>query len=256
MSADGTVLRQQRDLGQVIESAINLYLQNFWPLFKIAAVLIPFGLVFGVLSRTIDVTVDDPNDEEAVRDFLITGVAVLFPVLLLQSFAQWMAYCGIFAAIADIDAGQPPDFIRAYGVVLGRFWRLVGAALRVFVVVFLLWISVIGIPFAIYFGVRWFFFNQAVILDRTSARAALSYSADAVEGNWWRTLGIAIVIGMVATVPAQIVTLPFTFAPTFISATVGATVTAAFLPFAAIALTLLYLDLKTRKESYVTASPA
>ena len=35
------VLRHQRDLGEIIQAAIAIYMQNIWPLFTIAAVIIP-----------------------------------------------------------------------------------------------------------------------------------------------------------------------------------------------------------------------
>jgi hypothetical protein len=96
--------------------------------------------------------------------------------------------------------------------------------------------------------VRWLFTAQAIVLDDTSAKAALSYSADAVDGSWWRTLGIVIVIGIITQVPQQVVALVFILAPVVVSGTVSSIAGAALLPFAVTAMTLLYLDLKTRKE--------
>jgi hypothetical protein len=276
MSVERVALRQQRDLGQIVEAAFSLYRQNFWRFFSIAAVLIPFGILTSILALEFSPTFDDVLFEtpivdqeaydEAVEDALRDGfifAAVLLPLVLLQAVAQWLASLAIMAAVADLDAERapelshamrqrPPDFSRAYGVVLTRFWTLVGASLRAGFHIFLFAITIIGIPWAIQRMVRWLFIHQAVILDGTSARAALSYSADAVQGRWWRTLGIAIVIAIIGGVPASIIGALVGFAPLLISSTASAVVTAAILPFGVIAMTLLYLDLKARRENDVS----
>ena len=97
--------------------------------------------------------------------------------------------------------------------------------------------------------VRWIFIEQAVILDGATPSTALSRSAAAVQGRWWRTLGIAIVIGLISTLPASIVAAVLILAPVLVSGTVNSFVNALLLPFAVTAMTLLYFDLQVRKES-------
>ena len=46
-------------------------------------------------------------------------------------------------------------------------------------------ITIIGIPVAIYFGVRWTFIWQAALLQGAGPRDALSRSSDVVQGNRW-----------------------------------------------------------------------
>lgn len=229
------VLRQRRDLSQIIEAAFGLYLQNLRPMFIIASVVIPLGFAGAVFQSTIDDRV--------------TQSVVAFLIALLQAATSLLAAGALIAALADIDAGRQVEFSRAYDVAFQRFWTLAGAILRSIFHVFLFFITIVGIPWGIQRMVRWLFIEQAVILDGTSARAALSYSADAVEGSWWRTLGIWIVIGIITAVPASIITGIFSLAPVIISAAVSGAVNAALLPFGATAATLLYFDLNARKES-------
>ena len=228
-------LRQRRDLSQIIEAAANLYVRNFWPLFRIAAVIIPLGIASAALQSSIE------NDVAAA---IVVGV-----LALVQAAVNLLAAAAVIAALSDMDAGKPAEFSRAYDVAFERFWTLAGALLRVFFHVVLFAITVVGIPWAIQRSIRWLFVEQAVILDGTSAKAALSYSADAVIGRWWRTFGIWIVISVIAVVPASIVTGLFTLAPVLVSGTVNAVVNAALLPFAVTAMTLLYFDLKIRKDA-------
>ena len=234
MSEQRVALRQQRDLSQLIEAAVSIYSQNFGPLFSIAAVVIPLGIAGAALQTAVDAS--------------LGSAFVSLALTLLQAAVNLLALAAIIAALSDVDAGGRAEFSHAYDVAFERFWTIAGAVLRVITIVLVLFITIIGIPWAIQRAVRWLFVEQAVILDGTSARAGLSYSEDAVSGRWWRTLGIAIVITLIVVVPTSIVAGLFSLAPVLVSGTVNAVVNALFLPFAVAAMTLLYRDLQVRKE--------
>jgi hypothetical protein len=234
-------LHQRRELSQIIGDAFTLYVRNFYPLFRIAALVIPAGIAIAAFQTAV-------NDPAVVILALILG--------LLQAVANLLATAGLIAALADIDAGRPVDFSRAYDLAFSRFWSLAGALLRVAFHVALFAITIVGIPWAIQRGIRWLFVEQAVILDSTSAKAALNYSADAVIGSWWRTLGVAIIISVIGVVPSLLTTGVVAFAPVLVSGTINAAVNALVLPFIVTAMTLLYLDLKARKEANVAVDIA
>jgi hypothetical protein len=229
------VLKQRRDLSQIIEASVNIYLQNFRPLFLIACVVIPLGIASAVLQEAIGTGV---------------GPGIATAVLgLAQGVVYVIAWCALVAGLGDFEQGKAIDFSRAYDAAFDRFLTLIVAGLRAAFHVLLFYITIIGIPWGIQRAVRWTFIGQAVILDGTSAKAALAYSADAVIGSWWRTLGILIVVSILIGVPSSIVSAIFILAPPIVSGTVSAVVVALGLPLYAIATTLLYLDLKTRKET-------
>lgn len=234
------VLRQQRDLGEIIQAAIAIYMQNIWPLFTIAAVIIPVNIASAIFQETLD----DPA----------TAAAIGLALTLLQLSVGLLAGAALIFALSEIDAGRPVDFSSAYDVAFQRFGSLAGAFLRVMFHVFLFAITIIGIPWAIQRLARWSFVQQAVILDGASAKAALSYSADAVAGRWWRTVGILLVISLIAAVPTVSTLGLFFLAPVVASSIANATVGAAVLPFLVAATTLLYLDLKARRESEATVA--
>ena len=199
MNEQRVPLQQRRNLSQIIEAAFNLYLQNFRPLLAIAGVVIPLGVASAALQTAV---------EDAAA--LVTIAIVLG---LAQTAVNLLAVAALVASLADIDQGRPADFSHAYDVAFERFWTLAGAILRVVGIVLALAVTIIGIPWAIQRIVRWLFVEQAVMLDGTSARAALSFSADAVTGQWWRTLGIALVIGIIGAVPASIIAGVLALAP-------------------------------------------
>ena len=232
------VLKQQRDLGQIIEAAINLYIQHWQAFLAIAAVVIPLNYAATVVQANID----EP----------VTLQTVTLALALPQLVVNLIVIGAIAAALRDIDQGPGVNFSRAYDAVFERFWTLLGAFVRAVFHIVLFLITIIGIPWAIMRMVRWAFLAQAVILDGATARASLSRSADAVQGNWWRTLGILLVIGLIAAIAQSIASVPVLLAPPLLAGAVAAIATAAVFPFMGIGTTLLYLDLKARREAEAT----
>ena len=57
---------------------------------------------------------------------------------------------------------------------------------------------IIGLPCGIYFGTRWGFHAQAVLVEEVSATNALRRSRELVTGMWWRVFGIIFAIFLIA----------------------------------------------------------
>ena len=234
MNEPRVVLRQRRDLGQIIEAALRLYGQNFSGLFRIAAIVIPLAIAVGIFQAKVK--------SDAI------GIPLVGALGVGQAAVNLLAGAALMAATTDIEAGRPPDATRAYDVATERFLTLVAAILRVAFHVVLYFVTIIGIPWGIQRAVRWVFVEQAVVLDGAGAKGSLSRSADVVLGSWWRTLGIVLLISLMAAVPGGIAGGLFSIAPIAVSATATAAVNAVMLPFVVLATTLLYFDLQARKE--------
>jgi hypothetical protein len=235
------VLRQRRDLGEIIQAALNLYQQNFVPFFLIAAVVIPLGIAGAALA---------PDPIDPGETYELDGETFAFlGIALVAALVSVLASAAIIVSLPQIDQGRTPEFSLAYDGAFERYGAILMAVLRAAVIVFLLSITILGIPWAIQRVVRWLFVTQAIILDKTTASDALSKSAGAVAGRWWRTLGIALVIFLIARVPASIIAGLFSVTPPVIGGTISSLVEALLLPLGTIAMTLLYFDLQVRKES-------
>lgn len=219
-----------------MQTAIIVYRQNFAKLIQIAALVIPLGIAAAILQERAGDSV-----------FLASLAGAL---LIGQSAVNLLASAALILAVNEIDGGRAPDFAQAFDAATQRFWTLVWANLRMALHVLLFMVTVIGIPWGIQRLVRWSFINQTVMLDGASAKEALSKSAAVVIGSWWRTLGIYVAIWLCAVAPAVFVFLVVALAPIAISSTATAAVDALVLPFFTVAVTLLYFDLKARKESY------
>ena len=73
-----------------------------------------------------------------------------------------------------------------------RFWPYLGSNLLYALVVGLLTITLLGIPFAVFFGFRWIFCSLAAVFEEKSAVRALKRSSELVKGGWWRIFGMMI----------------------------------------------------------------
>ncbi len=113
--------------------------------------------------------------------------------------------------------------------------------------------TIIGIPFAIYFMIRWLFYLPAALLEGVGPRAALSRSSALVKGNWWRVLGVLIVIDIIVSVialPLSFILNTIVLQNYLIGLIVGGIVGALLMPILSTGFTLLYFDLRVRKEQY------
>ena len=227
-------LRQRRELGQIIDAAGKLYVGNFWPLFRIAWVVMPLGLASSVFQASIKNGVA----REVVVDALLVG----------QLAVSALVAAAIISGLGAIDAGQPVDFSRAYDAAFERVGTLLGATARVLFHVFLFVATIIGLPWAVQRLVRWLFTVQAIMIDGADWKDALSVSARAVEGSWWRTLGVFAAIWVMVAVPSLLASGLLLVAPALVSGVAFALLEAAVLPFFVTATTLLYFDLNVRKE--------
>jgi len=99
-----------------------------------------------------------------------------------------------------------------------------------------------GFCVGLYLMVRWSFILQVALLERLGPLAAMSRSSALVKRNWWRVMNMTIIIGII-TVGISIIlgTVP-TIGPTL-----GSILST---PIFTIGITLLYYDLRVRKEEY------
>jgi len=226
------------DMGQIIDTAIRLYRLNFGEFLAIAAVTLPLSAASAVIGGLI-------ADEVTAA---IVTLALAIPSILVGLVAQ----AGIARAVADVADGVAPDFNSVYGRVLEQLGTLLVTALRVTVIVVALAVTIIGIPFAIYFMVRWVFFTQTIIIDGETSGDATSASARIVQGSWWRTFGILIMVGILASLPAAAVSLLFSAASPVAANLASAVVAVVVFPFSAGAITLLFFDLSSRERERVS----
>ena len=233
-------LRRQRDLSQIVDTSLSLYRRNFGELLAIAAVSLPGPLVIAIARIAIS---------DWATELIVTSLLYI-PMLVLGLVVS----AAIVRAVADIGEGLPADFYRAFRQVFAHLGTLLLAILRVIGISLLLFVTIIGIPFAIYLWFRWAFVTQAVVIEGTNSRDALSLSADIVEGSWWRTFGILLVVGLLVAIPSGVPGMILGLVSYEASALANSVMSVIVTPFGVGASTLLFFDLSSREKQRVSVA--
>jgi hypothetical protein len=226
-------------MGQIVNTAIRVYRKNFGEFVAIAAVTLPISIATAIVMAIVG------DNGDVVASWVSAGATV---------FISLIAEAAIIRAMIDIDEGTAADFNSAFRQALPLVGRLIATALRVVILVLLMGITIVGIPFAIYYMVRWAFFTQAIVVEDASFSEATNVSAKAVRGSWWRTLGILIMLGLLAGLPSAAVAVIFSSADPAAASLASAVAGAVVLPFSAVATTLLFFDLQSRERERVSVA--
>ena len=241
MKSETSELRA-RNFGDILGDTFRIYGRSFLRLVAIVAIVevvlaIIGGIVGGLLAIPIVTGEALPFEEFAVGPFILGMMVILAAYILLYPLME-----GAVIHATSEQHFRPPDIGRAYGFAWKRIGALIGAGVLVFLAVLGMCITIIGIPFAIYFGVRWSFVWQAALLEGFGPRGALSRSSALVKDNWWLVLGIVLVLGiMAAVISGTLGIIPI------VGSAIGAILS---VPILIVGATLLYYDLRLKKEGY------
>ena len=278
-----------RNLKGILGEIFKVYGRNFLKLLAIVAIVeVILGAIWLILGTVFDFAslphiVAERKLESLTSPIIITGIVML----VVSIVASILMLGALIHAVVEQYRRQTVTIADAYAFARGRLGAMTGAgflaflaisaiiAVCVYVVLFswVGWILVaVGIPAAIYFAVRWTFIWQTASLERVGPMAALVRSSALVKGNWWRVLGIMLLVGLITAAIGAAVTSGITVtiratAPINAIATssAAAAINAALgklpavvaiigsvlsTPVLAVGGTLLYYDLWVRKEDF------
>ena len=241
-------LRARRSFGQLVRAARQLYGRHWLPLAAIG--LTAFPIVGGANLLADGVATGKGVDDAAGRGGFNLALGDL-----VEAFARPVAIALVAGAavvfVRLLVESRPAGFRAAYRGLGERFWRVAGAQMLVIVLIFLLTISVIGLPWAIHRYVAWSFVKQEVLFGDRSVREALRGSRQLVRGRWWHTLSVAgFLFGLsIVAGPALSLALVFTSLPLIWINAIGSLIFALLIPYVALGETLLYFDLQERAEA-------
>ncbi len=254
------------DLSAMVEGTVDLYKRGFTTLVTVAFLAqipaivnaIATGDRFTQLAGRGRIP---PDEVLRIVTAAAPGLALAFVVTLVL---LPLLYAGPTAAAAQVAQNPNADVGSVINALLGRY----GAAWMLLIVVGLalvaLAITCVGIPVAIWIGVRWSLALPALFFEDVGALGALSRSWNLVRGAWWRTFGLlllaVVAVGVVAGIVSGILGV-FTIAlpgagRIVMQAIISAIVQAFLAPITAIWVVLLYLDRRGRTEMPVTPYPA
>ncbi len=173
--------------------------------------------------------------------------------------------------IAKEYIGEPVSAVSAIRFAYERIWDLLGATILAGLIIFL-GACMLIIPMFV-FMMMYALINQVVMLEGLRGRQALSRSAELTSGFRWRILGIELMIFFVTTVvmlplyiwfPLGGPTTRFLQGPPYVEAVntpwnhpnyeiyhvANFVMQALLVPYGVVCLTLVYFDLRTRKEGF------
>jgi hypothetical protein len=234
-------------VGDILDAAFGLYRSNF-PLFVgiVAALHIPFAVISYFLR---DITLGSSNlILFVVVNPLVTGALVF--------------------SVARRFLNQDVTIRSAYSHV--RFTSILGASFFIAMVIGFSVIVMFGISLAlkgfmagsflflplIYLLVRWSLYPQAIMVEGFRAISALGRSSDLVKGSWWRVFFVTallyLMVSIIRVIPMAIIFLRARSFQTgdIISLTIDTIFNILLNPIFMIGQTVLYFDLRIRKEAF------
>ena len=247
----------QGGFGRITDATFSVFGAHYLPFILIALLpQIPL-LVAGIVSQmgigpifTFDLPVEP--GEEPVDPLQIS----LWEVLggLLSFVTSIVAGGATIYAVGRHFLGSPVLVQRSYEYAWARFPKLLGSfvlVLLILIVPIVLSFFIIGIPLLIFAIVALLFVTHAVAIEQLGPTDALKRSWNVVQGNWWRAFGLLAGITLAIVGATLIIFLPAgRFLPPALVVLLSTAFSTVVTPIATIAITVLYFDIRVRKEQY------
>ncbi len=264
--------RHAMSFTDIIDGMFTLYRSHF-------SLYLGIGIVYIVIGFVKDQTYMYILINNGMQDTLATLFYSFLSTFLLSLFISG----ALVYATSQVFLEKDITARNALQEPLKCFIPLLGSSLLWILVVFGTFVTIIGIPFSIYFGVLWGLCGIPILFEKTSAIAAFRRSAELVKGSWWRVFGIMVAIFIISFMLSIILETTFQLILSFVSEVpevenptylesirllflpnpndigwfmysfrllVSLCLAALLIPIGSIGLTLLYFDLRIRKEAY------
>ena len=238
-------LGRRRAWGQILSSASRMYIGRPLLFLGIGLLLIPIVLVITLIQGLL-IAVD--GDGEGAGALVLMAVLIGTTLTLLGlALVQAATVC----ALVRVDEDRDVNPIDAYRLALTRARALLGASGLLAAAWITLTATGIGIPIAVWLGVRWALAAQVVEVEGLRAVDALRRSGELVRGRWLKVaslvgIGTAVAIAAGPLLGALLILL--TDAPLALLNIVAGIVYALTMPFVALVTAYVYFDARTRHE--------
>ena len=251
-------LAHRRSWGQVLTAAARMYVAHPRLYLGIGLLLLPIALVItGIQALLLTAS--------SIFGVADQGAAAGFFVLIAITIGSMLTWLGlglvqavVVRAMIEMDAGRRLGLAAAFRLAAahGRvLWSIV-----IFVVVTsLLTSSVILIPFAIWFAVRWSLVVPAVLLENRRPLGGFQRSARLVRGHWVKVATLTIALGLIAVVLGPLLGTALILAtslPLGVLNIIAGVVYVLTMPYVALATGYVYFDMRVREELEDRAQPA
>ena len=249
-------------VGETLDTAMGVYRRGAIQLWQaVAIVVIPLEFVELLLRRASlgsDVFVHNGTLYTNSLSGSTGGLGITLLILLIGILAQLLATGVVFKLVLDGYLGRPTDISESFAFASGKVLSLLWLSILIGVLTF------VGLILIVIPGI-WFLVSSSVaipvlMMEGLGGFGAIRRSFDLVRGRWWATLGrlvAAFILVIVAEFVIGLITGGVTAALgvsnltlfLIVNAILAALVTILVSPFTAAVLTVIYIDLRVRKEA-------
>jgi hypothetical protein len=212
------------DVGGVIRRVWSIYIDQASVLMPAAAVVFVFS---GVLSAVL----------------VAGGSGLALLALLISLLAQTLFTGMVVELVSDVQDGRRDSsagqLLRAVTPVLGQLVAI-GIVVALGVVIGFVLIIVPGLILLTIWSVA----APVVVLERLPGLRALGRSRELVRGNGWQVFGVIIVLDVIVAVIAGVIEIAASSAGTGVGIVVQVVLGVLTAPFAALAASVLYFELR------------
>lgn len=250
-------------MGEILDAAIKVYLRNARVLMGLTAiVVVPLQILSAiVLLSTVSSGSDVPVGftsigQSGAQASARLGASLVIDVTAMIAVTLTTAAC--VRAVSDAYLGGTPAVGSSLTFALRRVLPLLAMYVLLLIGVLLGFIALI-IPGIFLYG-AWSVSTQALLIEGAGPVRSLGRSFALVRGRWWPAAGVLIVAFVMAAVisgvlEALLAAIGLSSHPSLVLATIvvsvsGAIATIITRPFEAAVATVLYYDLRVRKEGF------
>lgn len=262
------------EIGDILDETFRMYRRNFLVLGGLSVLFsIPLAAISGYGYFALfnfaatQATSSSPTDLSNFYSSLIPLAAGAVVNLAMVPFL----YGSVAYAASQAALGNP---ITMWGAIKGAFRKYLQVA-GYYLLFFLMAIAFCLFPLWIWIGVGWIAVMPAMFIEQTGLVAAMGRSWRLVQGRWWRTFFVVLLVFVLNYVVSfalgaflylgQVLLSIFLSPYLALAIYEGAVVLVSALvnPILLIAIVLIYFDLRVRKEAldlfqlaqHVTAAP-
>jgi hypothetical protein len=118
----------------------------------------------------------------------------------LASFDEAIVIAAAVFLVVDVTADRQPTLPIIFRQVARVLPALAGLSALYVLAVTALVVTIVGVPFAIYYAVAWSVAEPVLLVEQLSPRQALGRSQSLVRGRWWRVCGFLVVVLLISVV--------------------------------------------------------
>ena len=246
-------------VGEVLDASFKIVRQSFGTLAGcVLVVALPLNIVSTFVTastQTHPFNIDSTSDSNVGTGTEFAGLLVNFTLSILLTA---LAAAACYRAVSGVYLGERSTVGASLSFAASRLIPVIALAFLYFLGLIPAFIALI-IP-GIWLSIAWTVSFPALLSEGIGPVAALGRSFRLVQGRWWPTFGAVLVMNLIVGVISAIITGVITAALvgssaseataavlTTVANTLSALVT---LPLSAAVLTVIYFDLRVRKEGF------